>query len=226
MYSNKILNFQESTTILNTFSKKVWKPIECTTQLWIKPWKETTTNTVHVNVIPFHLGMKTLTGGYAIKINRSINKSPLIRNAYSKHFTKIYSEWDKASHISKSQHKNIHWIFKFWRKLFLRVCVHNRVCVCVCVCVCARSREVVEIEIIWTEFKSWIMVFAIIGKGMNPTISPPTSNNRTELCSLTLRIDFVVEDKGKYDFKNWSTSQNRVDLGVIAMKRYSTLSRN
>ena len=28
MYSNKILNFQESTTILNACTKKVWKPIE------------------------------------------------------------------------------------------------------------------------------------------------------------------------------------------------------
>ena len=31
MYSNKILNFQESTTILNACTKKVWKPIEGTT---------------------------------------------------------------------------------------------------------------------------------------------------------------------------------------------------
>ena len=30
MYSNNILNFQESTTILNACTKKVWKPIECT----------------------------------------------------------------------------------------------------------------------------------------------------------------------------------------------------
>ena len=30
-YSNNILNFQESTTILNTCTKKVWKLIECTT---------------------------------------------------------------------------------------------------------------------------------------------------------------------------------------------------
>ena len=34
MYSNKILNFQESTTILNACTKKVWKPIECTTYLY------------------------------------------------------------------------------------------------------------------------------------------------------------------------------------------------
>ena len=31
MYSNKILNFQESMTILNACTKKVRKPIECTT---------------------------------------------------------------------------------------------------------------------------------------------------------------------------------------------------
>ncbi len=31
MYSNNILNFQESMTILNASTKKVWKPIECTT---------------------------------------------------------------------------------------------------------------------------------------------------------------------------------------------------
>ena len=30
MYSNNILNFQESTTILNTHTKKVWKLIVCT----------------------------------------------------------------------------------------------------------------------------------------------------------------------------------------------------
>ena len=31
MYSNNIVNFQESTTILNTCTKKVWNLIECTT---------------------------------------------------------------------------------------------------------------------------------------------------------------------------------------------------
>ena len=31
MYSNKILNFQESTIILNVGTQKVWKLIECTT---------------------------------------------------------------------------------------------------------------------------------------------------------------------------------------------------
>ena len=31
MYSNNILNFQESMTILNACTKKVWKRIECTT---------------------------------------------------------------------------------------------------------------------------------------------------------------------------------------------------
>ena len=35
MYSNNILNFQESTTILNTHTKKVWKLIVCTSYL---PW--------------------------------------------------------------------------------------------------------------------------------------------------------------------------------------------
>ena len=34
MYSNKILNFQESTTILNACTKKVWKIIEGTTYIW------------------------------------------------------------------------------------------------------------------------------------------------------------------------------------------------
>ena len=33
MYSNNIVNFQESTTILNACTKKVWKPIECTTYI-------------------------------------------------------------------------------------------------------------------------------------------------------------------------------------------------
>ena len=44
MYSNKILNFQESTTILYTFPKKVWKPIEGTTHthiyIYIEEMKE------------------------------------------------------------------------------------------------------------------------------------------------------------------------------------------
>ena len=33
MYSNNIVNFQESTTNLNAYTKKVWKPIECTTYI-------------------------------------------------------------------------------------------------------------------------------------------------------------------------------------------------
>ena len=33
MYSNNIVNFQESTTILNACTKKVWKLIECTTYI-------------------------------------------------------------------------------------------------------------------------------------------------------------------------------------------------
>ena len=33
MYSNNILNFQESTTILNAHTKKVWKLIVCTSDL-------------------------------------------------------------------------------------------------------------------------------------------------------------------------------------------------
>ena len=33
MYSNNIVNFQESTTILNACIKKVWKPDECPTYL-------------------------------------------------------------------------------------------------------------------------------------------------------------------------------------------------
>ena len=35
MYSNNILNFQESTTILNACTKKVWKRIECITCIYI-----------------------------------------------------------------------------------------------------------------------------------------------------------------------------------------------
>ena len=31
MYGNNIMNFQESTTILNAYTKNVWKLIECTT---------------------------------------------------------------------------------------------------------------------------------------------------------------------------------------------------
>ena len=34
MYSNNILNFQESTTSLNACTKKVWKLIECTTYIY------------------------------------------------------------------------------------------------------------------------------------------------------------------------------------------------
>ena len=33
MYSNKIVNFQESTTILKAYPKKVWKPIVCTSYI-------------------------------------------------------------------------------------------------------------------------------------------------------------------------------------------------
>ena len=36
MYSNDILNFQESTTILNVHTKKVWKLIACTSYTWKK----------------------------------------------------------------------------------------------------------------------------------------------------------------------------------------------
>ena len=35
MYSNNILNFQESTTILNANTKKVWKLIVCTSYMLI-----------------------------------------------------------------------------------------------------------------------------------------------------------------------------------------------
>ena len=35
MYSNNIMNFQESTTILNACSKKFWKLIECTTYILV-----------------------------------------------------------------------------------------------------------------------------------------------------------------------------------------------
>ena len=35
MHRNKILNFQEFTTILNTCTKKVWKVIELTTYIYI-----------------------------------------------------------------------------------------------------------------------------------------------------------------------------------------------
>ena len=35
LQSNNILNFQESTTILNAWTKKVWKPIECTLYIYI-----------------------------------------------------------------------------------------------------------------------------------------------------------------------------------------------
>ena len=36
MYSNNILTFQESMTILNAHTKKVWKPIECITYIYTK----------------------------------------------------------------------------------------------------------------------------------------------------------------------------------------------
>ena len=35
MYSNNLVNFQESTTILSVYTKKVWKLIECTTYIYI-----------------------------------------------------------------------------------------------------------------------------------------------------------------------------------------------
>ena len=35
MYSNNIVNFQESTTILNAYTKKVWKIIVCTSYIYI-----------------------------------------------------------------------------------------------------------------------------------------------------------------------------------------------
>ena len=35
MYSNNIVNFQESTTILNACTKKVWKPIDGTTYVYV-----------------------------------------------------------------------------------------------------------------------------------------------------------------------------------------------
>ena len=39
MYSNNIENFEESTTILNACTKKVWNLIEGTTFImWMKPW--------------------------------------------------------------------------------------------------------------------------------------------------------------------------------------------
>ena len=34
-FSNNILNLQESTTILNACTKTIWKPIECTTYVWM-----------------------------------------------------------------------------------------------------------------------------------------------------------------------------------------------
>ena len=41
MYSNKILNFQESTIILKAYTKQVWKLIEGTTYIRIRE------NTIH-----------------------------------------------------------------------------------------------------------------------------------------------------------------------------------
>ena len=41
MYSNNILNFQESTTILNACTKKVWKLIECTTYVHVHNYTHT-----------------------------------------------------------------------------------------------------------------------------------------------------------------------------------------
>ena len=38
MYSNNIVKFQESTTILNAHTKKVWKPIEGTTHMYKFPY--------------------------------------------------------------------------------------------------------------------------------------------------------------------------------------------
>ena len=40
MYSNNILNFQESTTTLNACTKNIWKRIECTTYIYIYPTKQ------------------------------------------------------------------------------------------------------------------------------------------------------------------------------------------
>ena len=35
IYRNNIVKFQESTTTLNARTKKVWKPLECTTYIYI-----------------------------------------------------------------------------------------------------------------------------------------------------------------------------------------------
>ena len=40
MYSNNILDFQESTTILDACTKKVWKHIDGTTYLIFEYWLE------------------------------------------------------------------------------------------------------------------------------------------------------------------------------------------
>ena len=54
MYSNNILNFQESTTILNTCTKIVWKLIEGTTYLE-QILKATPHKTTAVQPLTFHL---------------------------------------------------------------------------------------------------------------------------------------------------------------------------
>ena len=43
MYSNNIVNFQESTTILNAHTKKVWKFIVCTSYVYTTSQKSSDT---------------------------------------------------------------------------------------------------------------------------------------------------------------------------------------
>ena len=51
MYSNNIVNFQESMTILNAHMKKVWKLIVCTLCIYIYIYTHVNTSThTHINV--------------------------------------------------------------------------------------------------------------------------------------------------------------------------------
>ena len=76
MYSNNILNFQESTTILNACTKKIWKPIEYTKYiLTFKPnifsVQVTAKNGAHIS-FKHDYGQLIFTNGAVLNITQSL----------------------------------------------------------------------------------------------------------------------------------------------------------
>ena len=54
MYSNNIVDFQKSTTILNAYTKNVWKPIECTTYIYIYIKNKSKATFIQFDIIDFY----------------------------------------------------------------------------------------------------------------------------------------------------------------------------